>query len=86
MLDRARLRTADGKGQHAHCVALLTESPEKLLGDHSCTSERLKDWVGQREQKMSSCAAPQGCMNLAERRMQWERQFAIFGTSPTILI
>lgn len=64
-LSRERLRTADGKGQHAGCVALLTETPEKLHGDRSFSSESLKDWPWQSEQKMSSCTALQGYMNSA---------------------
>lgn len=34
-LSRERLRTADGKGQDADCVSLLTESFKKLDEDHS---------------------------------------------------
>lgn len=41
-LSRERLRTADGKGQCADCVALLTESPEKLHRDHNFSSETSK--------------------------------------------
>lgn len=64
-LSRERLGTAAGKGQHTDCVALLTESPEKLHGDHSFSSESLKDQLWQSEQKMSSCTAPQGYMDSA---------------------
>ena len=77
-LSRERLRTAHGKGQRADCVALLTESPEKLHGDNSFSSESLKDWPRQSEQRMSSFTAPQGYMKSAWRRMQWQRQFSLF--------